>query len=57
MEERNVYEIVGSHNQQGARNEQPTRYCDSKLYMVPNSATFDDESQYEVLNTMLQVKA
>ena len=44
-----MYEIVGSCNQQGARNEQQTRYCDSKMYMVPNSATFDDESQYEEL--------
>ena len=52
MEERNVtnvYKIVGSRNQQGARNEQQTRYCDSKMYMVPNAAMFDDESQYEEL--------
>ena len=51
MEERNVYETVGSRNQQGARNEheQQTRYCDGKIYMVPNAAMFDDESQYEEL--------
>ena len=49
MEERNVYEIVGSLDQQGARNEQRIRNCDSKVYMVPNAAMFDDESQYEEL--------
>lgn len=47
MEERNPYEIVGSHNQ-GARNEQ-RGYSKSKLYMVPNAAQYDDENQYEEL--------
>ena len=44
-----MYETVESRNQQGARNEQQTRYCDSKMYMVPNAAMFDDESQYKEL--------
>ena len=47
MEECNVYKMVGSLNQQGARKEQQMQYCDSKLYMVPNSVIFDDESQHE----------
>ena len=44
-----MYETVQSRNQQGARNEQQIRYCDSKMYMVPNAAMLDDESQYEEL--------
>ena len=47
--EHNIYyEIVGNHNQ-GATYQQQRHYYDSKIYMVPNAAQFDDESQYEEL--------
>ena len=48
MDECNLYEIVGSHNQ-GARNEQQRCYYDSNMYVMPNSAQFDDEDQYDEL--------
>ena len=40
------YEIVGNHDR-GATYQQQRHYYDSKMYMVPNAAQFDDENQYE----------
>ena len=49
MEDHNPYENVGSLKQ-GARNEHVQRgYTDSKMYMVPNAAQYDEDNEYEEL--------
>ena len=47
MEDHNLYEIVGSLKQ-GARYVK-RGYSDSKMYMVPNAAQYDEDNEYEDL--------
>ena len=45
MEERNLYETVGSHNQGASLRYEQRSYNDGKMYMVPNTAQLDEELQ------------